>query len=277
MITGHTRIIAHIGVPTESFKAPMIYNPWFEEKGIDTVVVPMGCEAANFGAFLPLVFKLRNIAGALITMPHKVAVVPLLENASTGVKICGACNAVKLDASGKLVGDMFDGRGFVDGMAARGKKAERASAMIVGCGGAGSAIAAALAAEGVSELVLFDTSQTAMERLARRLRKHYEGISVRTGLNDPAGFDILANATPLGMKDGDPMPVDTSRISPDAFVGEVVMTREETPFLKAARDRGCRTQTGIDMLFQQIPAYLAFFGYGEATVNELRALAKVRY
>ena len=93
IISGHTRFIAHLGVPTESFKAPMIYNPWFEARGIDAVVVPMGCEADDFAAFLPLLFRMRNIAGALITMPHKVSVVGLLDETSTTVKVCGACNA----------------------------------------------------------------------------------------------------------------------------------------------------------------------------------------
>ena len=116
MITGRTRIIAHLGVPTESFKAPMIYNPWFEAKGIDAVVVPMGCEAEDYPDFLRLVFRLRNIAGALITMPHKVTTVGLLDEASITVKVCGACNAVKRDDAGRLIGDMFDGEGFLRGV-----------------------------------------------------------------------------------------------------------------------------------------------------------------
>ena len=102
LISGHTRLIAHLGVPTESFKAPMIYNPYFEDRGIDAVVMPMGCEAADFPALLPLLFRLRNIAGALITMPHKVTVVGLLDEASTTVQVCGACNAVRRDAEGRL-------------------------------------------------------------------------------------------------------------------------------------------------------------------------------
>ncbi|MGR3448788.1 MAG: shikimate dehydrogenase family protein, partial [Paracoccus sp. (in: a-proteobacteria)] len=109
MISGHTKLIAHLGVPTESFKAPMIYNPWFEARGIDTVVVPMGCETADFPAFMPLLARLRNFVGALITMPHKVAVVDLLDQVSTAVRICGACNAVRRDEAGALIGDMFDG------------------------------------------------------------------------------------------------------------------------------------------------------------------------
>ena len=113
MISGTTKLIAHLGFPTETFKAPMIYNPYFEKHGIDAVVVPMGCKAGDYAQFLRLVFKLSNIHGALVTMPHKVTTVALLDEASTTVKVAGSCNAVRLGANGALVGDMFDGEGFV--------------------------------------------------------------------------------------------------------------------------------------------------------------------
>lgn len=277
MITGHTRFLAHLGVPTESFKAPMIYNPWFEKCGIDAIVVPMGCEAEDFAAFLPLLFRMRNIAGALITMPHKVSVVGLLDEASTTVKVCGACNAVRRDASGRLVGDMFDGEGFVRGVLAKGRAIEGASVLVVGSGGVGSAIAASLARAGAARLCLFDTRAESAERLAAKLKAHYPALTIVTGSRDPAGHDIVVNATPLGMNPGDPLPMDMERVAPSALVGEVVMKQEETPFLAAARARGCATQIGTDMLFEQIPAYLEFFGFPSTTAAELRAVATIRY
>jgi len=277
IISGHTRFIAHLGVPTESFKAPMIYNPWFEARGIDAVVVPMGCEADDFAAFLPLLFRMRNIAGALITMPHKVSVVGLLDETSTTVKVCGACNAVKRDSAGRLVGDMFDGEGFVRGVLAKGRTIAGTSALVVGAGGVGSAIAASLAGAGAARLCLFDTRAESAERLAASLKAHYPALTIVTGSSDPEGHDIVVNATPLGMTAGDPLPMDMDRLAPATFVGEVVMKQEETPFLAAARTRGCMTQVGTDMLFEQIPAYLEFFGYPSATAGELRDLATIRY
>lgn len=110
-----------------------------------------------------------------------------------------------------------------------------------------------------------------------RLREHYPELQVRTGSNDPAGYDIVVNATPLGMKDSDPLPVDVARIEPGAFVGEVVMKQEVTPFLRTAQERGCPAQVGTDMLFEQIPAYLEFFGFPTTTPDELRAVARIRY
>lgn len=277
MISGTTRLIAHLGVPTESFRAPLIYNPWFESRGIDARVVPMGCEIEDYPAFLPLLFRLRNVAGALVTMPHKVTTVSLLDEASPAVLIAGSCNAVRRDADGRLVGDMFDGEGFVRGMRRKGRDVAGSRALVIGSGGVGSGIAASLAQAGVAEIGLYDSRDNAAEQLGERLRRHCSGIGIRTGSNDPAGWDVVVNATPLGMNPGDPMPVDVSLIDPAAFVGEVVMKQAETPFLAAARERGCVTQIGADMLFEQIPAYLEFFGFPTATSDELRQISQLSY
>ena len=273
VINGHTELIAHIGFPTHSFKAPMIYNPWFDKAGVNARVMPMGCKPEDFAMLLRSVFKLTNIRGALITMPHKVASLDLLDEVLPTAAIAGACNAVRLSAEGKLQGDMFDGEGFVRGLLRKGVVVQGASALVVGCGGVGSAIAASLAAAGVARLGLFDVSVASAHALRGRLVKHYPLLQVATGSNDPAGFNIVVNGTPLGMNDGDAMPVDVSRIAPTTFVGEVVMKNEMTAFLTAAKARGCAVQIGTDMLFEQIPAYLEFFGLPSTTPEELRAVA----
>ncbi len=277
MINGSTKLIAHLGFPTESFKAPMIYNPYFKKHAINAVVVPMGCKPEEYEAFLKLVFKLSNIHGALITMPHKVATVALLDEASVSVKVAGACNAVRLGAGGKLIGDMFDGEGFVRGVLRKGRTVSGARVLVAGCGGVGSAIAASFAKADVAELALFDAFAPMMNGLADRLRANYPKLKVVTGSIDPGGYDIVVNATPLGMKEGDPLPMDVERIAPSTFVGEVVMKQEITPFLAAARARGCAYQIGTDMLFEQIPAYLEFFGFRTTTPEELRSVAEIAY
>lgn len=277
MISGHTRIIGHIGYPTESFKAPMIYNPFFAARGIDCIVVPMGCKAEDFAAFLPSVFRLSNMAGALITMPHKVSVLGMLDELSTTARVAGACNAVKRLPDGRLAGDMFDGEGFARGLERKGCTIAGTTILIAGSGGVGSAIAAALARRAPATLRLFDVDKASSDRLAQRIRDHYPAIRLETGENDPSGCDIVVNGTPLGMKPGDPLPVDVSRIRPDAMVGEVVLKTEITPLLEAARARGCRIQIGLDMLFEMIPAYLEFFGFPSATADELRGLATISY
>ena len=277
MISGKTTLIAHIGYPTEAFKAPLIYNPWFDKHAIDAVVVPMGVKADDYPAALQSIFRFTNIHGALVTMPHKVTTVGLVDECSTTAKIAGAANAILKRPDGSLLGDMFDGTGFTRGLRRKGFVFAGAKCLVVGSGGVGSAIAASLAADGVASLTLFDTNAASAEGLAARLRQYYPQLEVRIASNDPAGYDLVVNCTPLGMKPGDPLPVDVSRLSPSTFVGEVVMKTEITPLLQAARELGCRYQVGTDMLFEMIPAYLEFFGFGTSTPDELRAVAKIAY
>jgi shikimate dehydrogenase len=272
-IDGHTELIAHIGFPTHAFKAPLIYNPYFEQAGINSLVVPMGCRADDYPAFLRAMFTLSNIRGALITMPHKVATVGLVDEVRPAARIAGAANAVRREPDGRLVADMFDGEGFVRGVRRQGVDPRGARVLIVGAGGVGSAIAASFAAAGVGGLSLFDVRADAAEGLAARLLEHHPRLDVRTGSSDPAGHDIVVNATPMGMEPGDPLPLDVDRLSPHAFVGEVVMRETMTAFLRAAQQRGCRFQVGSDMLFEQIPAYLEFFGLPTTTPEALRRVA----
>lgn len=277
MIRGTTRLIAHIGYPTATFKAPMIYNPWFERRGIDAVVVPMGCKAEDFADFLPPLFRLSNIHGALITMPHKIAVLEMADRVSVTARIAGSANALRLGDDGMLEADMFDGEGFVRGVLGKGQPLDSRSALVVGAGGVGSAIAASLARAGVARLALYDPNAANADALAGRIAEAYPGIALGTGSNDPAGFDLIVNASPLGMNADDPLPMDPERIDSATFVGEVVMKSEITPLLAAARARGCRIQVGTDMLFEQIPAYLEFFGFPRPEVAELRETAAISY
>ena len=276
MISGTTTLIAHLGYPTHSFKAPLIYNPWFDHKGIDAVVVPMGVRAPEYPEFLKYLFRLTNIRGALVTMPHKVTTVGLVDEVSATAEIAGATNAVLLRDDGTLLGDQFDGAGFVRGVQHKGFDLIGRRALVVGAGGVGSAIVASLAAAGVGAIGIFDPDDEATNGLARRINERYPKIEVTTGSKDPEGYDLVVNATPLGMKEGDPLPVQVDRIAPDTFVGEVVMTNEITPFLRAVRERGCQVQVGKDMLYEQIPAYLEFFGFGSATPDELRAVSQIK-
>jgi shikimate dehydrogenase len=277
MITGDTILIAHLGYPTTTFKAPMIYNPYFDSIGVNAVVMPMGVKAEAYPEVLKALFQLTNIRGALVTMPHKVTTLSLVDEASPTARIAGACNAILRRPDGMLVGDMFDGEGFVRGVSRKGQRVEGASALVVGSGGVGSAIAASLAAAGVTRLGLFDAFPASADALASRLAAHYPALALGVGSKDPAGYDIVVNATPIGMNKGDPLPMDVERIAPTTFVGEVVMKQEMTPFLAAARAKGCAIQVGVDMLFEQIPAYLEFFGFPTTTPERLREVAKVAY
>ena len=171
MITGKTTLIAHLGYPTAAFKAPMIYNPWFDMKGIDAVVIPMGVEATDYPEVLRALFRLTNIRGALVTMPHKVTTTHLVDELSTTAKVAGSANAILLRPDGSLLGDMFDGAGFVRGVARKGQVIAGRRALVVGSGGVGSAIAASLAEAGLAAIGVFDAAAASAEGLASRLRE----------------------------------------------------------------------------------------------------------
>jgi len=275
VIRGTTRLVAHFGDPIAPVKAPMIYNPYFERKAIDVVVVPMGVTPDNYPAMLRAMFRVTNTLGAIVTMPHKRSTVALLDECSPLVRVAGSCNAIVRRPDGTLFGDLFDGLGFVKGLLRNGFPVAGSRCLVVGAGGAGSAIAAALATAGAGELVIHDIAPRHTEALLARLREHHPQIDAVAGSNDPSGFDLVVNASSLGMAVDDALPVDISRLRPTAFVADVVMTPEVTPLLAAARARGCRTQPGMDMLLEQIPLYLEFFGLGHASSDELRAVARL--
>ena len=278
MLSGKTTLIAHIGFPTTAFKAPLIYNPWFDSKGIDAMVVPMSVKAEDYPVSLREIFKMDNVHGALVTMPHKVTTASLVDEVSTTAKIAGACNAILKRPDGSLLGDMFDGSGFVRGIQRNGFKCEGAKVLLVGAGGVGSAIAASLAAAGIGAISVYKTKSDAAVNLVARLQQYYPQIDTRlVYTTDVTGFDLIVNGSPLGMKDDDPLPFDLTNLSPSTFVGEVVMKKEMTPRLEIAKAKGCPYVIGTAMLFEMIPAYLEFFGFGSATPDELRAVANIQY
>ncbi len=278
MLSGKTTLIAHIGFPTTAFKAPLIYNPWFDSKGIDAMVVPMSVKAEDYPVSLREIFKMDNVHGALVTMPHKVTTASLVDEVSTTAKIAGACNAILKRPDGSLLGDMFDGSGFVRGIQRNGFKCGGAKVLLVGAGGVGSAIAASLAAAGIGAISVYKTKSDAAVNLVARLQQYYPQIDTRlVYTTDVTGFDLIVNGSPLGMKDDDPLPFDLTNLSPSTFVGEVVMKKEMTPLLEIAKAKGCPYVIGTAMLFEMIPAYLEFFGFGTATPDELRAVAKIQY
>ena len=277
MISGKTTLIAHLGYPTEAFKAPMIYNPLSSQQGIDAVVVPMGVKADDYPAFLRQLFQLTNIRGALVTMPHKVTTVSLVDEVTPTARIAGAANAILLRPDGTLLGDQFDGAGFVRGVERKGRQLEGARALVVGSRRRRLGHRRLAGGRGVAAIGLYDVSAASAEALGRRLREHYPALEVRTGSNDPAGFDVVVNATPLGMKDGDPLPFDMDRARRRHLRRRGGDEAEHTPLPAGRHDRGLPVQVGTDMLFEMIPAYLEFFGFGTATPDELRATAKIQY
>src|SRR6476659_4361730 len=153
-------------------------------------------------------------------------------------------------ADNRWSGDMTDGGGFVSALKRNGFDPKGKRALQVGAGGAGSAIALSLTMEGAS-VTLADLDTKKRDALIARLGRHGHKVAA-TEKADPAGFDLVVNATPAGMKPGDPLPADAARLEPTVFVADIITMPLVTPLLEAAKARGCRTQTGGEMFNAQV-------------------------
>lgn len=228
----------------------------------------MSARAEGYPELFRSLFSLTNLRGALVTMPHKVTTMELVDEVSPAAAIAGATNAVVKREDGSLLADQFDGAGFVRALVRKGFDPGGKRVLIVGSGGVGSAIAASLAAAQVNELSLVNRRSASAEALSRRLEAHYPAVNTSLGSRDPRGFDLIVNATSLGVRANDPLPLELHGVESSTFVADVVNKPGLTPFLMSARDRGCAVQVGRDMLLEMVPAYLAFFGYEGATAED---------
>lgn len=268
MISGRAELIAHLGYPTDTFASSSLCNPWFDRNGFDAAVIPMSARAEGYPELFRSLFSLTNLRGALVTMPHKVTTMELVDEVTPAAAIAGATNAVVKREDGSLLADQFDGAGFVRALARKGFDPRGTRVLIIGAGGVGSAIAASLAASQVGELNLVNRRRASAEELSRRLEAHYPDVKTGLGPNDPHGFDLIVNATSFGAQENDPLPIELHGVESTTFVADVVNKPGLTPLLASARERGCTIQRGRDMLREMVPAYLAFFGYGGATAED---------
>jgi len=270
MIRGTTLLYPVIGSPVAQVRAPSVYNPYFERVGIDAVCVPLEVPEQHFPAFLRMLFAAPNVRGAMITVPHKRTAVEAVDEYSMAVRVAGACNAVVRRPDGSLYGELFDGTGFVRGLRRWGFDPADAACLIVGSGGVGAAIAAALAEARAKSIALYDVNAESVRTLAERLKRYFPEAEIKAGLKDPQGYQLVVNGTPLGMRPDDPLPIDVTRLQSSTLVADAVMKVDMTPLLREASARGCRIQLGREMLFEQAPLYLEFFGFGQVAADDVR-------
>jgi len=245
-LSGATRVIAILGDPIAQVKSPSGVTQRLIERGVNAVVIPIHVRPADLPAFVEGASRARNLDGLIITVPHKLASHALCATATERAHFLGGVNVMRRRADGSWHGDHADGLGFVEAQRAAGCEPEGRRALLVGAGGAGSAIAQALLEAGVSKLAIHDGDPAQRDGLIRRLQARY-GDRVYTGSADPSGFQLVFNATPAGMREGDALPVLVDKISADMFVGDVITLPAVTPLVQLARERGCKTQVGAGM------------------------------
>ena len=268
-ITGHTRVFFIIGDPVAQVRAPEVYNHLFRENGIDAVLVPLKLPPAALPGFLAHGMSAENLGGFWATIPHKAALFNQLRPTDPVAEVAGAVNAVRRKADGTLEAALFDGMGFVKGLDYFAIPVQGARVLVVGAGGGGQAVAAALALRGPSRLGVYNRTRDRAGALVQRLQPLVGAAAQVAESNDPAGYDLVINCTSQGLKADDPLPFDPERVDAGAAVVDIIMSREPTPLLRAARARGLKAEAGFEMLVQQVPEYLRFFGF-DALAQQLQ-------
>lgn len=259
VIDGATRLFVIIGDPVAQVKAPPVFNRLFAAAGRNAVMVPIAIPTAGFERIFPALLEVPNLDGVVVTIPHKSAVIPYLADVGETARVIGAVNAIRRRAAGGWEGDMFDGKGFMHGLASRGIDLRGRRALVVGCGGAGAAVTAELVRAGIGRLVLHDIDVAKAEALAARLATMRSSAEIVVGPPDPRDADLAVNTTPLGMSPDDPLPFDVARLAPTTFVADVVMKIEKTRLLAEAERRGCPIQLGRATMDGQTAHWKAYY------------------
>lgn len=258
-ITGRTRLFAVLGDPVAQVRAPSLLNPEFERRGIDAVLVPVHAPVAKLAEVVRGLQAVANLDGLLVTVPHKIAVCGLADLVGPAAELAGSANALRRDPDGRWYAENFDGAGFVAGLVHSGHIPAGRRVALVGAGGAGSAIAIALLQAGVAELRVVDPDPSRLDALRAGVAVKWPDAVTFGAEPDLLDIDLLVNATPLGLRPDDPLPVALDGLPRTAVVADIIMEPRMTPLLARAESAGHPVHHGIHMLTHQVPAYLEFF------------------
>ncbi len=279
-ITGTTQVYAIVADPITQVRAPEVFNDIFGRSGIDAVMIPLHVSATDVDALSHKLFDASNLRGLVVSIPHKGALASSIGRNDLLASVAGAVNAVRRGRDGQLEGALFDGEGFVRGLEADGLPYRDRSVLILGAGGAGAAIAASLAQHGAASVSLFDPARDKASSVAARVQTAF-GVPCNVVTNNsPANYGLVVNATPLGLHARDPLPFNPAELDPGATVCDILMKNQPTPLLRTVRALGGVAQPGFEMLIQQMPLYLEFFGHHKAAQqsrDELRSLRELLY
>lgn len=262
-IRGTTQLFFVVADPVAQVKAPLVFNQVFQAQGVDAVAVPAQVAEPHLEGFVREALALGNAAGLLISIPHKTTLAGLVSKRDPAAEVAGSVNALKRSAQGELEGALFDGAGFLGALKHHDIALAGRRVLLVGAGGAGLAIAAALAATPLRDLKVYDPGQGRADLLVHRVAPHAAFPVAAATHNNVDGFDLVINATPMGMQETDPLPFDPRALLAQAAVVDILMMPRPTPLLRACAELSIQAVPGHEMLLQQVPAYLDFFDMPE--------------
>jgi shikimate dehydrogenase len=257
-VNGETRVIVLMAWPASHVRTPTFFNAVCAQRDINAIMVPWAVRPEHLQEAWNGLRHVANLAGVVLTIPHKQTAAKLCDRLEGDASLLGVVNAVRLDPDGVCTGRMYDGSGFVTGMLREGIALEGKRVLLLGAGGAATALALALAREGVARLTIANRNREKAQHLAALVARAVPGCDVRPGCDDPADHDIVINATSLGLKAGDSLPCDTSKLTPSMVAAEVVMQPATTRFLMEAQLRGARIHRGEHMVTSQLDHFIDF-------------------
>ena len=278
--SGRAKVFGIIGFPVKHTLSPHFQNAAFASLGMDAVYIPFEVPPEKLGsAFRSL--KALGVSGINVTIPHKQAVLPLVDELSPEVKGIGAANTIVF-RKGKARAYNTDGEGFIRSLKNDLKVNPKGrSVLLFGCGGAAKAIAFVLAREGAKSITFVDQIEKRAKELAAKTKKdfprcgtkHIPFLGPRID-EEVLDSDLLVNASPVGMHKGDPCIVDPKALHKGLAVYDIVYNPPATPLLKEAKKKGIKASNGLGMLLYQGVLSFEFFTGKKAPVPVMRLALK---
>ncbi|MGB0662012.1 MAG: shikimate dehydrogenase family protein [Mangrovicoccus sp.] len=245
-LSGETILFPIIGDPIAQVRSPRFLTEILAARGVNAIVPPCHLHPEDVPAAMASFRKIQNIGGVVVTIPHKIASLDFCDIVSERAQFVGSVNVIHKNEAGQFIGDNVDGIGYLDGIKALGFDVKGKRALLVGAGGAGSAVAFEILDRGASHLSIADLDETRRSRIIAALEERFPG-KLGVGSDDPTGMDLIANVTPCGMRPGDPFPADPKKMHAGQFIADAITKPEVSPMVEAARALGCATMTGAGM------------------------------
>ena len=251
-ISGTTRLVGLLADPIAQVRTPQAFNALFAERGLDAVTVGLHVASEGLAEAWRGLAWLGNLAGFVVSIPHKLDAARLCDALGPRAQLAGTVNAVRREPDGRLIGETFDGEGFVAGLRAEGFDPLGARILLAGAGGAAASIAFALAGAKAEAIDIVNRSPAKAGDLAARLAAACPRLAVSAGAAGRPGADLIVNATSLGLSPGDGLPFDAALIRPGSCVAEALIAPGPTALARAAAARGARHIDGRSMLNGQL-------------------------